>query len=54
MSSGYYSDGRAYSENGSFNCSYTPFRTGDVIGCGVYDGKFFITRNGAFVGMSNV
>lgn len=50
MSSGFYSDGCVYSENGSFTYTYTPFGTGDVVGCGVYDGKFFVTKNGVFVG----
>lgn len=51
MSSGYYSDGHVYAENGQHITSYSPYTTGDLVGCGVFDGKFFVTKNGEFLGI---
>lgn len=51
MSTGYYSDGHVFAESGHHFNVYSPYTTGDVVGCGVFDGKFFVTKNGKFLGI---
>ena len=47
---GFYSDGHVASCSGSRLCIYKPWKTGDIIGCGIFNSNFFVTRNGKFEG----
>lgn len=48
FSAGYFSTGFVVAENGTPKGIYDPWRNGDIIGCGLFGSRFFVTRNGDF------